>query len=288
MALLTAATSDLGRSIAAHLQAAGVQLSLTSRDVCALGHDDATDALVAGVTEIIHLEPALVADDEADDAWLDRCTRTTFNLLVAAEAGGCRNFVLLSRMDVFVSLEHDLGLVSPSWRPRPSVAPGSLGPHLAEFTARQFAFSSGQAGGPYEPTDLMNGPKMKVTIVRVGDPQQAPSSRFWTDTEAICAATAAALSVPEDSASPYTVTHCGELQPNWSPTSASPGAAPAVKPHGEGWAPASWAPPPKVAILGANGMMGPPVGWALATAGAQFERFSLSYLTFCVSSRGGG
>jgi hypothetical protein len=169
MVLLTAASSELGVSIAAHLRSSGVkQLSLTSCDECALGHDAATEDLVAGAASIIHLEPALVSDDEPDDDWVDRCTRTTFNLLVAAEAAGCAHFVLLSRMDVFVNLDLDIGLVSPSWRPRPSVSPGSLGPHLAEFTARQLAFSTGQAGGAYEPTTPMQWPKMKVTIVRIG------------------------------------------------------------------------------------------------------------------------
>lgn len=268
MAVLTAATSELGCSIAAHLRSSGVELSLTSRDEHALGHDESTDVLCAGRSSVIHLEPALVGNDgEADDDWLDTCTRCTFNLLVAAEAAGCSDFVLLSRMDVFVNLDHDLGLVSPTWRPRPSVSPGSLGPHLAEFTARQFAFSAGPGGLAYEPIERIDGEKMRVTVLRLGDPGQAASSRFWTNTEAICAALAAVLETP--SSSKYTVSHCGDLNPGWSPGSPSPTPAAPAKPRGEGWSAASWAPAPKCAILGANGMMGPPVGWALANAGSE-------------------
>jgi hypothetical protein len=226
--LLTAATSALGRSIAAELRSHGsAEPRLTSRQDCALGHDAATDELVSGVSTVVHLEPALVSSDEPTDEWLDSCTRCTFNLLVAAEAAGVRHFVLLSRMDVLVKLDQDVGLAQPSWRPRPSVSPDSLGPHLAEFTARQFAFSAGQAGQTYEPVEPMagGGPKMKITIVRLGDTAQLPTSRFWTTEEAVCdaAAEAALAVVPADgSSSPYSVTHCGEMNYRWAPSSVEP------------------------------------------------------------------
>ncbi len=240
-------------------------LRLTTRDDCALGHGAETDDLVAGIETVVHVEPALVSDCDDSDDWLDSCTRCTFNLLVAAEAAGVRHFVLLSRMDVLVNLP-DIALVNPSWRPRPSVSPASLGPHLAEFTARQFAFSTGQAGQTYEPIEPMVGPKMRVTIVRVGDFAHAQDSRFWSAQAAV--STTVEQVVTEKSGSQYNVMHCGDLNLGWTPTDTKVSKA-GVKPRGKGWSATSWAPAPTVVILGSNGMMGPPVAWAMAEAGAK-------------------
>ena len=262
MALLTGATSEVGRLIAAHLRSSGVELRLTSRDDCSLGHGAETDELVAGVETVVHVEPALVSNNEETDDWLDSCTRCTFNLLVAAEAAGVRHFVLLSRMEVLINLSPEIAIVSPSWRPRPSVSPGSLGPHLAEFTARQFAFSTGQAGGAYEPTSPMVGPKMRVTIVRVGDlAQQVQGSRFWSTHEAIAATVT--KTVMDKSSSQYSVAHCGELNLAWTHRGAT------LKTNRTGVTAKTNSAAPKVVILGANGMMGPPVAWAMAQAGSE-------------------
>ena len=153
--LLTAASSELGRELAAHLQhRAGINappLRLTDRQPaggetthCELDHTEATDRLLAGVKTLVHLEPALVDDDAAaatdPDGWLDACTRITYNLLLAAQSAGVAHVLLLSRLDVLSNLEAGLhpSVIQPDWRPRPSVALGSLGPHLAEFTARKY------------------------------------------------------------------------------------------------------------------------------------------------------
>ena len=97
------------------------------------------------------------------------------------------HFILISRLDVFITLPSDLAVIKPDYRPRPSTAPSSLGPHVAEFVARQFAFSSGPAGGTYEssgPFSFGDGGKMRVTVLRIGDTAQP--GRFTSSEAEIC------------------------------------------------------------------------------------------------------
>ena len=82
----------------------------------------------------------------ADDQWLD-CARETFELFLAASRLGIHRIVVLSSMEVLANYPTDIPHLMPAWQPRPSCDPASLGAHLAEFVARQFAFRSGAAGG---------------------------------------------------------------------------------------------------------------------------------------------
>jgi nucleoside-diphosphate-sugar epimerase len=89
----------------------------------------------------------------ADDAaWLDEATRGCYNLLCAATAAEVRRVIVVSCLDVFAPYGEDLA-VDENFRPRPTVAPTQLGPHLTEFLAREFAHTHGG---------------LNVTVARVG------------------------------------------------------------------------------------------------------------------------
>ncbi len=169
--LVTGARCELARALVASLATADdVELRLTDVSpmsqegtaasggaaeewVCALGDDTSTAALVEGVDTIVHLEPlselavpelpTLAAQQQggggggADDAWLDRCTRCTYNLLDAAAKAGVGRVVLASSMEQFAAY-HERDAIDTTWLPRPTCAPHVLGPHLAELILSQF------------------------------------------------------------------------------------------------------------------------------------------------------
>ena len=169
--LVTGARCELARALVASLATADdVELRLTDVSpmsqegtaasggaaeewVCALGDDTSTAALVEGVDAIVHLEPlselavpelpTLAAQQQggggggADDAWLDRCTRCTYNLLDAAAKAGVGRVVLASSMEQFAAY-HERDAIDTTWLPRPTCAPHVLGPHLAELILSQF------------------------------------------------------------------------------------------------------------------------------------------------------
>ena len=118
--------------------------------LCGLDHNDTYslgEAVYYGVEQIILLTncSAFVGadDDDADDtAWLDVATRGCYNLLCAATAAEVRRVVVVSCMDVFASYGEDLA-VDENFRPRPSLAPKQLGPHLTEYLTREFAHTHG-------------------------------------------------------------------------------------------------------------------------------------------------
>lgn len=157
--------------------------------------DEATDALVAGIDVIVHLvkracdgqEPGatghassldfvtvvhllmtvvhllvhlLIGTDVDSTAWLDACTRDTYNLLRAAVEAGSTKVVLCSTLECFAPYVKQWGNrcldtsgAWPSWKPLPSCAPAVLGPHMAEYVVTEFA----HAGA------------LRATIVRHGD-----------------------------------------------------------------------------------------------------------------------
>lgn len=141
--LITNAATSLGQALAAGLGDA-YQLRLTDPDLGVgfqsdLGHGPKTDALVKDIDAIVHLAYAPRTGDGAT-TWLDRNTRGTYNLLLAATSAGVEHVILLSTLDLFAPYEEDLA-VDEDWKPLPSCAPAVLGAHLAEFTAREFAHS---------------------------------------------------------------------------------------------------------------------------------------------------
>ena len=54
---------------------------------CALDDDEETATLLAGVDQLVHVEPALpLPASGGDNTWLDLATRCSYNLLRAAAA----------------------------------------------------------------------------------------------------------------------------------------------------------------------------------------------------------
>jgi nucleoside-diphosphate-sugar epimerase len=158
--LLTGAASQLGRAVTEPLRRQRHRLRLTDRRrlrtrhefvQSQLGHGRQTDDLVAGVKAIVHIPGP--ADPAAADAaaWIDACTRCTYNLLVAAVGGGVEHLVYVGSLNSFVGYDADF-LVSSSWRPRPTTEPAVMAPHLGEFVAREFAQTS----------------QIRLTILRLG------------------------------------------------------------------------------------------------------------------------
>jgi hypothetical protein len=88
-----------------------------------------------------------------------QAVRDTYNLLRAAAEAGVRTVVLSSTLDLFLPYPSQSDCLQtgstswPSWKPLPSTEPTVLGPHMAEFVAREFAHA--QTG-------------LRVTVVRLG------------------------------------------------------------------------------------------------------------------------
>ena len=141
--LITNAATSLGQALADGLGDAH-QVRLTDFEPrfgiqSDLGHGPETDALVKDIDIVVHLAYA-PRDGDGEITWLDRNTRGTYNLLLAAAAAEVEHVILLSTLDLFTPYEADL-TVDETWKPMPSCAPAVLGAHLAEFTAREFAHS---------------------------------------------------------------------------------------------------------------------------------------------------
>ena len=145
--LITNAASPLGQALADGLKSSH-QLRLSARvpldtDLefvhSDLDHDPSTDELVAGVDTIIHQpEPSPGLNSSA--AWIDACTRCTYNLLLAASSAAVRQVIYLSTLDLFLPCDQDM-TVNERWQPRPSCEPETLGPYMGEFIAQEFAHS---------------------------------------------------------------------------------------------------------------------------------------------------
>ena len=195
--LITNAATSLGQALAASLGDAH-QLRLTDPEPKVgiqsdLGHGPETDALVQDIDAIVHLAYAPRTGD-GEITWLDHNTRRTYNLLWAAAAAEVQHVILLSTLDLFAPYEEDL-TVDETWKPLPSCAPAVLGPHLAEFTAREFAHSH----------------ELHITIARLGHLVRAeevagqPYDPMWLDERD--AAQAVAQIVQKGPASQYSAIH---------------------------------------------------------------------------------
>jgi len=104
---------------------------------CELGHDAATDQLVAGVDAIVHTG---YEAQEADVAQLiDYHTRCTYNLLFAASQAGVSRVVHISTLRLFDGYEENL-TVTEKWRSLPPADdPQLLACHLGEIVCKEFA-----------------------------------------------------------------------------------------------------------------------------------------------------
>ena len=160
--LVTCACADgspVARAVAQQLHDIGVDVttsySTRSGTVC-FGQEaadiDPSVLLSKGFTEIIHA-PVWSGAGAGSDDWLDACTRSTYNLLLAASnSGTVERVTIISSMAQFLSYP-STAVIGSHWAPLPSTDPLSLGPHLAEFVAKQFS----RAG------------VLRCLIVRVGD-----------------------------------------------------------------------------------------------------------------------
>jgi nucleoside-diphosphate-sugar epimerase len=151
--LVTGSGTDLAQAITQALESIGSHVVLSHRPgtsagsgsvECDLLDMEATDALCAGVDQVVHVEPVLdhAPQCRKDDptAWLDICTTQTYNLLGSATTAGAVSCCCLSTMELYEGYSEALA-VQPFWEPLPTCEPRVLGPHLASFIATQFAHS---------------------------------------------------------------------------------------------------------------------------------------------------
>jgi nucleoside-diphosphate-sugar epimerase len=194
--LLTGAASDLGRAATVELRRRRHRLRLTDRRrlrtdhdfvQSQLGHSHQTDRLLAGMKAVVHIPGPGKAD--ADAAWIDTCTRCTYNLLVAAVDAGVEHVIYVSSLDPFTAYDPDF-LVGPGWRPLPTTAPEMMAPYLGEFIAEEFAQT-----GQIRLTTLRLGHLVDEDTVGPADPLDA----LAIDPRDAAAGIAACLDeVPED------------------------------------------------------------------------------------------
>jgi hypothetical protein len=101
---------------------------------------------------------------------------------MAASEAGVERVLLLSTLDLFRAYAEDM-VVTEDWRPRPGCEPDTLGPHLAEFVAREFAHSHA----------------LRILILRLGHVVTAEEAReldydpMWLDARDAVAAVDAVL-----------------------------------------------------------------------------------------------
>ena len=159
MWLVTGASTPLGGWLADALQAQGTAVRLVdsvalpptaaARFPAAevfttpLDAGEATDRLMDGVVGVLHVVPyhCRYSAEEgltAGAGWLDECTRRTYHLLAAAAGSPTvRRVLLVSTLDLFAPYPPEL-VIDETWLPRPTTSGTVLGPHLAEFIAREF------------------------------------------------------------------------------------------------------------------------------------------------------
>eukprot|EP01051_Picozoa_sp_SAG22_P024219 SAG22_NODE_6615_length_831_cov_1.545082_1_plen_182_part_10 len=137
---ITAGDSLLSLAIAAKLGTGGHDVVLASAECSFDDGDDATAALVAGADQLVIVEPALASVLARPGlGWLDACTRCVYNLLNASAKAGVGRVCVLGSMEASYAEYPPTAGVLPNFAPRPTTSPSSLGPHLAEFSAREFA-----------------------------------------------------------------------------------------------------------------------------------------------------
>ena len=174
---------------------------------CDLGHDEATNQLVAGVDVLIHLaashsEYAERPSDNSEisaNRLIDYQTRCTYILLHAASEAGVSRCIYASSLSLFAGVFDEVGCdddwaVNEQWRPRPTTQPSILAQHLGEFVCREFARER----------------RIAITCLRLGDLGQSgdnaeqPSDPTWLARQDAVHAFECALAAP---AQPWAVYH---------------------------------------------------------------------------------
>ena len=168
---------------------------------CDLGHDEATDRLVAGVDVLIHLAASYseYAESTIDNSkisanrLIDYQTRCTYNLLHAASESGVSRCIYASSLCLFARCDDDWA-VNEQWRPRPSPEPQILAQHLGEFVCREFAREG----------------RIAITCLRLGDlgrpndKAEQPSDPMWLSHDDAVHAFECAMAAP---AEPWVIYH---------------------------------------------------------------------------------
>ena len=143
--LVTSATSELGRTVAAALSE-GNEVRLTDLPDRAsndpnvtpseLGHGDDTDELVRGLDAVVHIGHGGHRGEAA--SLIDYQTRCTYNLLMACVNVGVPRAFYLSTMRLLDDYEPHL-TVTERWKSLPDTEPDILAAHLGEYVTREFA-----------------------------------------------------------------------------------------------------------------------------------------------------
>ncbi|HLH72025.1 MAG TPA: NAD-dependent epimerase/dehydratase family protein [Chloroflexota bacterium] len=97
--------------------------------------------VVQGVDVIVHLAPFSPKEDQRDDEIIDRATRGTYNLLLAAQRAGVTKIVLGSTLDLFERYPAEWD-PHEEWRPRPALEARQISQFLAERSARELSRDS--------------------------------------------------------------------------------------------------------------------------------------------------
>jgi nucleoside-diphosphate-sugar epimerase len=208
---------------------------------------DAAFALCRGVNAVVILPET---QDIGERTWLDTAGRGTYDLLSAAcDSTSTRSVIVLSTMDLFLGYPSTFK-VGADWQPRPSTDPTQLSPHVTEFVAREFA----------------RGSALSVVIARVGHLDDN-SERFWVKSsdaseQLVSLIVRRGASDPVDThhhPGKYRVLHLIDSSCEVLPAGEDVDVAAARAATGavsETVAPDNIN---KVLLLGANGMLGPPV-----------------------------
>eukprot|EP01048_Picozoa_sp_COSAG05_P016580 COSAG05_NODE_2152_length_3472_cov_3.475245_2_plen_358_part_00 len=212
--------------------------------------------LVKNIEQIVLLSPT--ADGEDGRTWLDMATRGTYDLLTAAaapESTVCR-CVVVSTMDLFLAYPLSY-LPTEHWEPKPSTSPLQLGPHLAEFVLREFT----------------RGSRLSGVVLRVGRPEDG--SRFLLSSSAAAEGILELVQREEGNShqldavvehhhpKKYRVEHL--IDPNCltfaneAAAEAAAAADAAAEEFPRAGSAGGMEAGSKVLLLGANGMLGPPV-----------------------------
>lgn len=208
---------------------------------------DAAFTLCRGVHAVVIVPET---QDIGERTWLDTAGRGTYDLLSAAcDSTSTRSVFVLSTLDLFLTYPSTFK-IGADWQPRPSTDPVQLSPHVTEFVAREFA----------------RGSPLSVVIARVGHLDDS-SERFWVkgsdaSEQLVRLIVGRSTSDPVNTHShpgKYRVVHiidssCHVLPAGEDVDVAAARAAVAALP---GTVPADNI--NKVLLLGANGMLGPPV-----------------------------
>jgi nucleoside-diphosphate-sugar epimerase len=285
--VVTGGDSSLSLAIVAKLTDGGHDVVVVGAECSYDAEDDTVAALISNADQLIIVEPALPSVLARPGlGWLDACTRCVYNLLNACANAGVGRVCVLGSMEASFAEYPPTAGVLPNYMPRPTTSPSSLGPHLAEFSAREFALCGA----------------VQVLVARLGAVVSEPPEsgthphRWWITLDDAASALAAELEAGAEEptalgrfgAAFITVNigrgdgreidpATGQLKPRWwananggdmaflsrggfkwpPPPPASPTPPPLAEPHLD-------APFTTVCVLGASGMLGPDVARCLS------------------------